>query len=137
MEAEMRTQNDNPAYQRFAHLLTETGLYPARYADIFWNRGEDRKVQDVEVVFIPRESPALAENPEFWSVYRTYTRPWSNGRGNSCANWLTPDGSTPESIFGYLLRDGFADQNELRRALEEFSSIAECSWAREMLRGLR
>ena len=133
----MHTQNQNPAYQRFAHLLPKSGRYPARYIDIFWNRRDDRKVHDVEVVFIPRgsdELPAVSEDPELWSAYAAYDQPWSADLGNSCANWLKPDGDTPESIFGHLLVGGFVNERELRRAIEEFGSIEECSWVGEMLR---
>jgi hypothetical protein len=136
----MHTQNQNPAYQRFAHLLPENGRYPARYIDIFWNRRADRKVYDVEVVFIPRgpaELLVLGEDREFWNAYATYNMRWSQDLGNSCNNWLEPDGDTPESIFGHLLVAGFVNETELRRAVEEFGSIEECSWAREMLRRLR
>jgi hypothetical protein len=50
----MRTQEQNPAYQRYAHLLTPNGRYPVRDADIFWNLDANQKITDVEVVFIPR-----------------------------------------------------------------------------------
>ena len=136
----MHLQNGNPAYKRFAHLLPQNGRYPARYVNIFWNRNDDRKVRDLEVVFIPRGSDELAapgEDPGFWHAYAAYNKAWSEDLGNSCADWLKPDGKTPESLFRYLLEAGFADSSELRCAIEEFGSIEECSWARDMLRGFR
>src|SRR5271156_3396399 len=51
----MRMQDQNPAFQRYAHLLPKSGLYPARYVDVFWNH-TNHKISDLEVVFIPRGS---------------------------------------------------------------------------------
>jgi hypothetical protein len=133
----MRTQDQNPAYQRYAHLLPESGLYPARYVDIFWN-DTNHKISDLEVVFIPRESgdlPNPSEDPNFWDKYAAYNNRWTYDLGNSCNDWLTSDGKTAESVFGYLLRAGFASEAELKGAIEEFAHIEECSWARAMLRG--
>jgi len=133
----MRTQDQNPAYQRYAHLLPEGGLYPARYVDIFWNC-TNQKISDLEVVFIPRgsdELPSPSDDPDFWNRYKSYNNRWTSDLGNSCGDWLTTGGQTAESIFGYLLRAGFTSDAELKGAFEEFGHIEECSWARAMLRG--
>ena len=47
----MRTQDKNSAYLRFGQFLPESGRYPAKYVCICWNRDDDRKVRDVEIVF--------------------------------------------------------------------------------------
>ena len=130
----MRRQEQNPAYQRYAHLLPKSGRYPVRYVDVFWNL-DHRKVHDVEVVFIPRRAAEGPNNDaEFWTAYRAYIQRWDFDLGNSCGRWLRPNGLFPEGIFGHLLQYGFYDQTELGRALEEFAHIEECRWARRMLR---
>lgn len=114
------------------------GRYPAQFVDVFWNRADDRRVRDLEVVFIPRgsdELPSPSEDREFWSAYASYNKTWFADLGNCCSNWLTSKGLFPEGIFGQLLYSGFVNKAELRRALEEFGHIEECAWARDMLRG--
>jgi hypothetical protein len=81
--------------------------------------------------------PNVSEDGEFWGRYKTYNQRWNSDLGNSCIDWLQPDGKTAERIFGYLLCAGFASAAELKRAIEEFGHIEECSWAREMLQGFR
>jgi hypothetical protein len=136
----MRTQDQNPAYERFGHLLPETGLYPARFVDIFWDRDDDYKIEHVEVVFIPRGSNELrsvANDKDFWQIYADYNRGWDSDLGNSSDDWLKNNGLTPESIFGQMLESGFSNKAELKQALDEFAHIEECNWARLMLKGFQ
>jgi hypothetical protein len=136
----MKSQESNPAYQRFSHHLSPTGRYPAAYVDVFWNKDSSYKIKDVEVIFIPRGAHDLPRRPdgeEFWNAYSRYNKRWRSDLGNSCRGWLEDDGLTPESIFGMLLEHGFSNNDELERALEEFAHIEECNWARAMLKGFR
>ena len=134
----MRTQAANPAVSRFKNLLPRSGRYPAKYVDVFWNREDDGRVKDVEVVFIPRREVGDDDKANsFWREYATYNDRWESDLGNSCSDWLQPGGQTPEGIFGYLLGSGFSSPKELERALEEFAHIDECAWAREMLKYYR
>jgi hypothetical protein len=130
----MRRQGQNPAYQRYAHLLPKSGRYPARDADIFWNLDVNQKITDAEVVFIPRD-PKIVRSEEFWHLFGRYIEKWVFDRGNSGCRWLLPGGNSPESTLGHMLRTGFSSETELQLALEEFGHIEECAWAREMLRG--
>jgi hypothetical protein len=115
-------------------LLPPSGRgYPVRDADIFWNLDANKKITDVEVVYIPRH--LIKDDPDFWSLFSTYHRKWNFDRGNPGGYWLLPGGNSPETTFGALLWWGFSSKAELPRTLEEFGHIEECAWAREMLRG--
>jgi hypothetical protein len=134
----MRTQSLNPAVSRFNYLLPKSGRYPVEFVDIFWNRDNDGKVKDVEVVFIPRRKVGDDKEVDgFWDEYAAYNKRWESDLRNSCSDWLQPGGQTPEGIFGYLLGTGFSSPQELERALEEFAHIEKCAWAREMLKYYR
>ena len=128
----MKEESRNPVYPHFKHLLSQTGRYPARHIDIFWNLTDEWTIKDVEVVFVPRE--ALADQ-ELQTKYRRYNGQWVANLGNCVEQWLKEDGYTPEMIFGRFMHYGFASDAETRRALEEFAHVEECEWARLMLRG--
>jgi hypothetical protein len=130
----VRTEAHNPAHRRYAHFLPPSGLYPARHVDIFWNWDNEHKAKDVEVVFIPRDVD-LPKNEYYGRQFDHYVMQWDFDLGNSCSDWLQDPLFTPEGVFGVLLRDGFSNETELQRALEEFARIEECEWARNMLRG--
>ena len=133
----MRSQDHNPMYQHYSHLLAKSRRYYAKHVDIFWNVDESGKVREVEVVFIPRRDiPKHREDGGVWAEYRRYNKRWRCDLGNSCSDWLQPGEMSPESIFGHFLQIGFANYQELLRAVEEFGHIEECEWARKMLRGL-
>lgn len=131
----MRHEAQNPVLAPFKHLLSEKGRYPAEHVDIFWNRDDKGRVQDVEVVFIPREA---LRDTGLQAKYARYNNDrWSSDLGNSSSDWLGEGGYTPEDIFGHLLWQGFASGEETLSALQEFSHIEECDWARRMLRGFK
>lgn len=130
----MRHEAQNPVLAPFRHLLSKKGRYPAKHVDIFWNRDGSGRVRDVEVVFIPRE--ALRDN-ELQAQYSQFNKRWSSDLGNSTSEWLEKNGYTPEDIFGHLLQQRFSCQEETVSALQEFSHIEECDWARRMLRGFK
>lgn len=131
----MHNQNQNPAYIRFKNTLPSSGRYPAKHVDIFWNvDSRTHKIKEVEVVFIPRDK---LSDEIFQAEYSAYNKKWKSDLGNSTLNWLEDGGYTPEDIFGHLLNSGFASASDLELALEEFSNIEECAWARRMLRGFR
>ena len=124
----MRTQDDNPLYKIYKHLLTTDGLYPSRFVDVHWNLDDEGRVKDVEVVFIPRsEMPAPAENRAVWDVYSTYIKRWESDL--PCRDDET---DSPESIFGYLLSKGFVNYKEIKIAVKEFAAIEGCDWADEV-----
>lgn len=135
----MRTQDENPAYQLFAHLLPASGLYPAAWVDIFSNTDDDTfRYKEVEVVFVPRgKAPDGTEGPNldrgFWDAFAAYNAHWAGDLGNSVMGWMKPGGLTPEHVFGNMLATGFVDRGELRTAVEEFAHIEECDWARAIL----
>jgi len=132
----VRTQHDNPAFQRFRDLLPASGLYPAAWVDIFSNTDDDTfRYRDVEVVFVPRgKGPRGEEGPEldreFWSAFASYNEHWIGDLGNSVMGWMQPGGLTPEGVFGGMLATGFVSQAELDNAVAEFAHIEECDWAR-------
>ncbi|MDB5437822.1 MAG: hypothetical protein JWM33_249 [Caulobacteraceae bacterium] len=132
----MRTQADNPAYQRFRYLLPADGLYPARWVDIFSNSDDSLRYYDVEVVFVPRGNGAPELDRAFWDAFADYNRHWMGDLGNSVAGWMQPHGLNPAKVFAMMLVYGFVNQEELNNALHEFSYIKECNWAREMVGGL-
>ena len=132
----MKTQSQNPAFQQFAHLLPDSGLYPARFVQIFWNTDKEHRVKNLEVVFVPRGAgviPALRDDATFWEKYGRYIDDWDCDLGNSVAGWLEPEGSTPATVWGRLMVRGFSNQDEMIDALEEFGHIEECDWARDMM----
>jgi hypothetical protein len=129
---EMKLRSQNPVYPRFKHLLSSNGRYPAKHVDIFWNRDDDQRITDVEVVFIPR---AALRDEELQAEYAQYNKRWTSDLGNSTEHWLEEHGYTPEDIFGHLLRHGFRSEKVTQVALREFAHIEECEWARLMLRG--
>ncbi|MBA4013250.1 MAG: hypothetical protein C0481_15395 [Phenylobacterium sp.] len=131
----MRTQNDNPAFQAYRHLLPASGRYPAKWVDIFSNTNDEMRYCDVEVVFIPRDAD-IEFDLQFWDAFADYNDRWIGDLGNSVAGWMEPHGLNPAKVFGLMLYNGFVDQNELDMALSEFSHIEECGWAREMVDGL-
>ena len=134
----MRTQDQNPAFQRFRHLLPGSGLYPAAWVDIFSNTDDATfRYRDVEVVYIPRGKAGGAEEaPEldrdFWNAFAAYNEQWIGDLGNSVMGWMEPGGLTPEGVFGGMLATGFVNQAELNNAIAEFAHIEECEWARRM-----
>jgi hypothetical protein len=126
----MRTQERNPAYQRFSHVLPGSGRYLAKDVLVCWNRDDDRKVRDVEVVFWPEQLvPKPVDDEEFIFKSSSYTDEW-----DSSAALLK---QSPENAFGFLVIEGFADNDELKRALEEFAHIEKCGWARAIVNGFR
>lgn len=133
----MKAQAENPAIIKYGHLLPANGLYPAKWVDIFSRKNSEYKISDVEAVFIPRNeiNGPPEENQEFWGKYSAYNKRWDADLGNSCVDWMQPDGLTPSFVFGYFLRCGFADKSIFHMALREFAQIQECEWAREMLAG--
>ena len=134
----MRTQARNPAIHRFKNLLSKTGRYPAKFVDILWNYDEHERVREVEVVFIPRRRVGDdKEALKFWKEFAAFYAYWVSSLGNSSSDWLQPGGRTPEGVFRHLLMKGFASPKELERALEEFSYIEECNWARGLLEQYR
>lgn len=133
----MKTQNMNPAFQQFSNLLPASGLYPARFVQIFWDTDKEHRVENLEVVFVPRGAgviPHRKDDPTFWQSYGRYIGEWDCDLGNSVAGWMEPQGSTPATVWGQLILRGFASQDEMIDALEEFAYIEECEWARDMLR---
>jgi len=130
----VRAQERNPFYQDYAHLLPSSGRYPARHVEIVWNWDANYKVKDVEVVFIVRDG-TIEETGNFWRRVDIYSEKWDRDIGNSYSGWLQEPALTPEGAFGALLGEGFSNETELRRALEEFAHIQECRWARKMLAG--
>lgn len=137
----MRTQDDNPAFQLFGHLLPASGMYPAAWVDIFSNT-DDRtfRYKEVEVVFVPRgKGPRGEAAPEldeaFWSAFAAYNEDWIGDLGNSVMGWMQPGGLTPEGVFGGMLATGFVDKAELDAAIAEFAYIEECEWARRLRDG--
>ena len=130
----MRTEERNPAYREYGHLLPPSGRYPARWVDIFWNSDANSKIKDVEVVLIPRDLKIPADNG-YGRRMDIYMNKWTSDMGNSFTKWLRTPLLTPEGVFGALLRTGFSSETELRSTLEEFVHIEECEWARNMLTG--
>ncbi|MBB4265737.1 hypothetical protein [Roseospira visakhapatnamensis] len=127
----MRYEKENPVFD--PAYLGDTKLYPAEHVDIFWRRDENFLIRDVEVALAPRDA---LKNPEKQQRYSQWRKTWTANLGNSCADWMQPNGTTPAEVFGVLLSCGFADHLELKHALREFSSIQGCDWARDMLKGL-
>lgn len=129
----MRNQESNPLIEEFQHLLSDDGRYPEQHVDIFWNKAEgSRRIKDVEVVFAPREA---LKDSKTQIKYSEYNHGWTHDLGNSLSGWLSAGSYTPAGIFGRFLHEGFETEAELLRALEEFSHIEECEWARQMLSG--
>jgi hypothetical protein len=125
----MKTQNHNPAYRRFKGFLPSNGRYPANEAQAHWNRDKAGRVKDVEVVYWPQNRlPAVGADKDFYAECTTYTNQWEMS---------APVVETPESVFGWLVVDGFADNGQLKRALEEFAHIDECEWARKIVKGFQ
>lgn len=75
----MKLESQNPVYPRFRHLLSSNGRYPAKHVDIFWNRNDDQRITDVEVVFIPR---AALSDEELQAEYAHYNKRWPSDIGN-------------------------------------------------------
>ncbi len=126
----MRTQDRNPAYARFKHVLPKTGRYLAKDATAYWNGDDERKVKDVEVIFWPKYLvPKPVDDQEFIATSLAYANQWESN--------LDLDERSPENVFGWLVIDGFVDNFELKRALEEFAHIEECEWARAIVEGFR
>lgn len=135
MADDMRTQLQNPAYERFRHLLPPSGLYPARWVDIFSNTTEDYQYNDVEVVFIPRGAVGITFDDDFWDAFADYNGRWLGNLGNSVADWMEPGGLNPDKVFGGMLAHGFSSKQTLADTIGEFASIEECEWARLMHTG--
>jgi hypothetical protein len=131
----MRTQNNNPAFLAYRHLLPADGRYPAKWVDVFSNTDDDMRFCDVEAVFIPRGA-GIEFDLAFLDAFADYNARWIGDLGNSVAGWMEPRGLNPEKIFGLMLYSGFVDQKELDTALGEFAHIEECEWARQMVDGL-
>lgn len=132
----MRTQQQNPMWREFKHLLDPTnGRYPAQWVDIFSNTDKHLRYRDVEVVFVPRGKDAPKIDRALWDEFAAYNRKWMADLGNSVAGWMEPDGWTPEHVFGFMLDRGFVDQGELSNALTEFANIEGCEWASSMRDG--
>lgn len=126
----MRKQNENPLFD--SAYLGKSGGYPAKHVEIFWNRGENFLVKDVEVTLAPLE---VQKDPKRRDRYVLWRKTWGAHLGNSGDDWMEPGGTTPTEVFGMLLSSGFVDTLETQVALREFSVIEECDWAREMLEG--
>ena len=98
----MRTADRNPAFRRFRHLLPVSGLYPARWVDVFSNTDDELKYYDVEVVFIPRDAAGADLDRAFWDEFAAYNERWIADLGNSVAGWMQPGGLTPEYVFANI-----------------------------------
>jgi hypothetical protein len=57
----MKKESSNPVYPHFKHLLSQTGRYPARHIDIFWNLTDEWAIKDVEVSW-SHEKHSLTRN---------------------------------------------------------------------------
>ncbi len=125
----MRMQEENPFYQRYRCKLPANGRYPAQDTTIFFNRDNDKKIRDLEVVFKPSYAAGPAHDPEIWNRYATYNQKWESELSI---------GDFDQSDF--ISSDGlqeFASQIEIERALEEFSHVDECGWARKIIKKFR
>lgn len=131
----MRNQDTNPAYRKFGHLLPPSGLYPARWVDIFSNTDSRYKYNEVEVVFVPRGVLGIVLDREFWDEFADYNSRWLGDLGNSVSGWMEPGGLNPEKVFGGMLVYGFSSQQAFAEAISEFAAIEECDWARELKAG--
>lgn len=132
---DMRTQEKNPMWRSFKNYLPTSGLYPARWVDIFSNTDKKLRYRDVEVVFVPRGTDGPEISRELWDEFALYNRKWLGDLGNSVDGWMEQGGWRPEHIFGFMLDRGFVSQGELETAIKEFAHIEECQWARDMRDG--
>jgi hypothetical protein len=70
----MRSQDHNPMYQQYSHLLAKSRRYYAKHVDIFRNVDESGKIREVEIVFIPRRDiPKHREDGGVWAEYSATT----------------------------------------------------------------
>jgi len=126
----MRHEKNNPVFD--PAYLGHTSQYPAEHVEILWNRAPNFKVRDVEVALVPR---LVIAEPNRRARYTAWRKNWTANLGNSCTDWMRPNGVTPAEVFGVLLSCGFADTLEMKHALREFSGIEGCDWAGDMLKG--
>ena len=124
------TQGSLTVSTEWLATLPKSGRYPAKDVSIYWNQNDDGKVKGVEVVFRPKQLvPTPVDDAEFVVMYRECVRQWD-------AN-LDLSERSPENVFGWLVKKGFANNAELKRALEEFAHIEKCRWAMEIVKGFR
>lgn len=105
-------------------------MMDAANAQIEWNDDDQHRVTEL-VVF-----DRTAISPQDWEAHRRrYQASW----GACNAGWMT-DGyarSTPEGFMATLFRRGFADDDAMLNALDQFGQIKEAAWARTMAAALR
>ncbi|MBN9529695.1 MAG: hypothetical protein J0H82_26045 [Alphaproteobacteria bacterium] len=138
------TFDQNPVFRLRPDLMPSDGLFDAADVDLVWNTSQDPEtgqviVCDVTLDFWPTVvRDAKTGGPLYQARREEWTTNWRASYGCSVEGWLTGTDplATPEGLFGqWLLRDRFASQAEMRRALGEMARIRECGWARAMLAG--
>lgn len=131
----------------FGHLRSEDGLIDGNDVMIYHNCCENNHfITDVSVVYFPREYLLSHDDHPLWAVEDQKNRSFTYSFGNCNSEWMqcasstqTPvyckdaefnDPSTPKQVFEYFCANGFKSREHLDKAINEFSCIRECEWAR-------
>lgn len=139
-----KTHDSNPILSAFPGLVPADGLYDVADVAVVWSdqHSDDacgrKGVFDITIQFVPSEfrQPGAAPFP---IEFDAYDQQWDNSNGNCVFGWAqgSEPRATPEGLFSGWLIEGFADRDEMLRALAELGRIRQCEWARVMLAAMR
>lgn len=113
-------------------MIDAIASVPLAQADIEWNTPLIAGAYRVAEVLVIDRGDREARN-----VARAERR--TSSYGACCAGWATGDDPrvTPEGVHSQMVRMGFASDDEVLNALEQFSRIEGLEWAVVMASALR